>query len=35
MLDRLVTTGLVLVCALVLVWMLVTVATGVTLNSLL
>ena len=35
MLDRLVTTGLVLVFALVLVWMLVTVATGVTLNSLL
>jgi hypothetical protein len=35
MLDHLVTTGLVLVFALVLVWMLVTVATGVTLNSLL
>ena len=35
MLDHLVMAGLVLVFTLVLVWMLVTVATGVTLNGLL
>jgi hypothetical protein len=35
MLDHLVMAGLVLVFALVLAWMLLTVATGVTLNGLL
>jgi hypothetical protein len=35
MLDHLVNAGLVLVFALVLVWMLLTVATGLTLNGLL
>ncbi len=35
MLDHLVMAGLVLVFAFVLVWMLLTVATGVTLNGLL
>jgi hypothetical protein len=35
MLDHLVNAGLVLVFALVLIWMLLTVATGVTLNGLL
>ncbi len=35
MLDRLVNVGLVLVFALVLVWLLFTLATGLTLNGLL
>jgi hypothetical protein len=35
MLDHLVNAGLVLVFALVLIWMLLTVATGLTLNGLL
>jgi hypothetical protein len=35
MLDHLVNAGLVLVFALVLAWMLLTVATGLTLNALL